>query len=107
MTVPALCREPAAGPHGDVRPLLARARLVTVDGHPVCAECGAAVLPVAGGQWTHTPPGRPYPRRSRWFTPVTWPELRGLRTYREFTARYPWTVRPEPVSYTHLRAHET
>jgi hypothetical protein len=95
MTVSAVRRAPAAGSHGEVRPLLARARLVTVDGHPVCAECGAAVLPAAGGQWTHTPPGRPYPRKSRWFSPVTWPELRELRTYREFTARYPWTVRPE------------
>ncbi len=26
---------------------------------------------------------------------MTWPELRALRTYREFTARYPWTGRPE------------
>jgi len=50
VTVSAACHEAAAGPHGEVRPLLARARLVTVDGHPVCAECGAAVLPVAGGR---------------------------------------------------------
>lgn len=81
--------------HGDARPLLARGRLVTVDGHPVCAECGAAVVPVTADRWRHVPPGTPFPRRSRWFAPVTWPVLRGLRTYREFTARYPWTVRPE------------
>ena len=83
-----------AAAHGDAAPLLARGRLVTVDGHPVCAACGDAVVPAAD-RWQHVPPGRPYPRRSPWFTPVTWPELRGLRTHREFVARYPWTVRPE------------
>lgn len=75
--------------------MLARARLVTVDGRPVCAECGRAVLPAPGGRWAHLARGRRFPLRSRWFAPVTWPVLRGLRTYREFTARYPWTVRPE------------
>jgi len=67
---------------------------VTVDGHPVCAVCGAAVVP-APSRWEHVPPGRRYPRRSPWFAPVTWPELAGLRSYGEFTARYPWTTRPE------------
>jgi hypothetical protein len=85
----------AGGAHADVRPLLTRGRLVTVDGHPICAECGTAVAPAGAGRWRHVPPGRPYPLRSRWFAPVTWSELRKLRTYREFTARYPWTVRPE------------
>jgi hypothetical protein len=93
-------RRPGGPPHGEAardeaRPLLARGRLVTVDGHPVCAGCGRAVVPADGGRWEHLPPGRPFPRRSRWFAPVAWPVLRGLRTYREFTARYPWTVRPE------------
>lgn len=82
-------------PHGPARPVLARGRLVTVDGHPVCAGCGHAVIPAPGGRWEHLARGRPFPRRSKWFAPVTWPVLRGLRTYREFTARYPWTVRPE------------
>ncbi|MCW2935172.1 MAG: hypothetical protein JWM19_6134 [Actinomycetia bacterium] len=68
---------------------------MTVDGHPVCAECGTAVAPQDAGQWEHVPDGVPYPRRTRWFSPVTWAELRGMRTYRDFTARYPWTVRPE------------
>jgi hypothetical protein len=68
---------------------------VTVDGHPVCAACGAAVVPAAAPRWEHVPAGRAYPRRSAWFAPVTWPELAGLRTYREFVARYPWTTRPE------------
>jgi hypothetical protein len=76
-------------------PLLARGRLVMVDGHPVCAQCGAAVAPHDKGQWEHLPDGAPYPRRSRWFSPVTWAEMRGMRTYRDFMARYPWTVRPE------------
>jgi hypothetical protein len=76
-------------------PLLARGRLVTVDGHPVCASCGAAVAPHDAGRWEHLPAGSPFPRRSRWFSPVTWSELRGMRTYQDFTHRYPWTVRPE------------
>jgi hypothetical protein len=57
--------------------------------------CGVAVLPLAGTAWGHLPAGRPYPRASRWFAPVTWHELRDLLTYQEFTERFPWTVRPE------------
>src|SRR5215831_14650521 len=85
---------PARG-HGGVRPLLARGQLVTVDGHPVCEACGAAAAPGQAGRWAHVPPGRAFPRRSRWFAPVTWAELRGLRSYAEFAARYPWTAHPE------------
>jgi hypothetical protein len=81
--------------HADARPLIVRGRLVTVDGHPICAVCGVAVLPLAGTAWGHLPAGRPYPRGSRWFAPVTWHELRDLRTYQEFTELFPWTVRPE------------
>jgi hypothetical protein len=78
-------------------PLLARGRLVSVDGHPVCASCGAAVIPVAApaGAWAHLPEGQPYPRRSRWFARVTWAELRGMRSHADFIERYPWTTRPE------------
>jgi len=83
------------GQRHEAGPLLARSRLVTVDGHPVCAVCGAAVTPREAGQWRHVPDGVPYPRPSRWFSPVTWSELRAIRTYRDFTARYPWTIRPE------------
>jgi len=54
-----------------------------------------AVVPVAPPRWEHVPAGRPFPRRSAWFTPVTWPVLAGLRTHREFVERYPWTTRPE------------
>ena len=76
-------------------PLLARGRLVTVDGHPVCAECGHAVAPDEAGRWGHVPDGRPFPRRSRWFAPVTWQQVRGLGSFAEFTERFPWTVTPE------------
>jgi hypothetical protein len=72
-----------------------RERLVSVDAHPICAVCGAAVAPAPAGRWVHVPAGRPFPRRSRWFGPVRWPVLRSLTTYRAFTERYPWTVRPE------------
>jgi hypothetical protein len=75
--------------------LLARGRLVTVDSHPVCADCGLAVAPDDAGRWQHVPPGRPFPRRSRWFEPVSRGGLRGLRSYAEFTQRFPWTVTPE------------
>ena len=73
------------GQRHEAGPLLARGRLVTVDGHPVCAECGTAVAPQDAGQWEHVPEGVPYPRRTRWFSPVTWAELRGMRSYRDFT----------------------
>jgi hypothetical protein len=75
--------------------LLARGRLVTVDGHPVCASCGSAVLPVDPGGWGHLPEGTPIPGRSRWLARPDWRELRDIRDYRDFTRRYPWTVRPE------------
>lgn len=82
------------GPH-DIGPLLVRGRLVMVDAHPICVMCGEAVVPTPADRWEHVPAGRAFPRKSRWFTPVSWPVLRDLRTYREFVARYPWTVRPE------------
>jgi hypothetical protein len=61
----------------------------------VCVACGVTVVPAAGGRWRHLPAGRPYPRRSRWLAPVTWRQLRRMASYQEFTARYPWTVRPD------------
>jgi hypothetical protein len=66
-----------------------------VDAHPICAVCGAAVAPVPAGRWVHVPAGRPFGRPSRWFGPVRWRVVRSLATYRAFTERYPWTVRPE------------
>ena len=68
---------------------------MTVDGHPICAGCGAAAAPAAAPGWEYAPGGRAFPRRSIWFAPVAWAQLAGLATYREFVARYPWTVRPE------------
>ncbi|HEY7265474.1 MAG TPA: hypothetical protein VH589_28825 [Trebonia sp.] len=81
--------------HGAVRPLLSRGQLVTVDGHPVCEVCGTAAAPGQAARWAHVPPGRAFPRGSRWFAQVSWAELRGLRSYAEFAARYPWTAHPE------------
>jgi hypothetical protein len=76
-------------------PLLTRGRLVTVDGHPVCASCGSVALPLDAGGWGHLAEGAPVPDRSQWFARPDWQELRGLRDYRDFTKRYWWTVRPE------------
>jgi hypothetical protein len=95
---------PDDGSHAAARPLLARGRAVIVDGHPVCEQCGRAVAPDDAGQrvvaastprWAHLPAGRRFPERSRWFAPVTWPELRALGSFAEFTERFPWTVTPE------------
>jgi hypothetical protein len=83
------------GPLHNAGPLLARGRLVTVDGHPVCESCGSPVMPADAGRWEHVPEGSPFPSRSRWFSAITWTELRGMRSYRDFTRRYPWTVRRE------------
>ena len=79
----------------DPEPLLSRGRLVTVDGHPVCASCGSAVLPADAGGWRHLPAGAPVPSRSQWIARLEWRELRDIGRYRDFIERYPWTVRPE------------
>jgi hypothetical protein len=94
---PAAVTRPGPGltPPHDPEPLLTRGRLVTVDGHPVCASCGSVVLPLDAGGWGHLPEGTAVPSRSRWFARLDWRELRGIRDYRDFTRRYRWTVRPE------------
>ncbi len=79
----------------DPEPLLTRGRLVTVDGHPVCASCGSAVLPADAGGWRHLPAGTTAPSRSQWMARLDWRELRDISGYRDFIQRYPWTVRPE------------
>jgi len=85
----------APGGHREgVRPLLLGGRRALVDGHPICAGCGAAVVPRGPDRWRHLPAGRPYPRRSRWLAPITLSELRELPTYEDFAARYPDAVRP-------------
>jgi len=60
-----------------VRPLLSAGRRVLVDGHPICAECGGAVEPVAPEQWRHGLSRRPR------VTPVA-------PSYQHFTRRFPW-----------------
>ncbi|WP_432837386.1 hypothetical protein [Dactylosporangium sp. CA-092794] len=72
-----------------MRPLLSGGRRVSVDGHPICGGCGAAVAPTAPDRWRHVPPGRPYPHGSKWLAPITLTELRRLETFEAFAARYP------------------
>src|SRR4051794_15935651 len=83
---------PPPGGAGGVRPLLVAGRRVGVDGHPICAQCGVAVVPTGPDRWRHLPPGRPYPHGSRWLAPVTLAELRRLDTFADFAARYPAAV---------------
>jgi hypothetical protein len=72
------CAEGAAG----IRPLLSAGRRVTVDGHPICAVCGAAVEPVGPDQWRHGLSRRPR------LTPAA-------RDYAAFTRRFPWVAASE------------
>jgi hypothetical protein len=69
--------ERCAGGAAEVRPLLSAGRRVLVDGHPICAECGGAVEPVAPEQWRHG-----LSRRAR-VTPLA-------PSYQHFTRRFPW-----------------
>jgi len=72
-----------AGPD-DVLPLLSGGRRVSVDGHPICSCCGAAVEAVDGDRWRHAPGGRPRPR-----PPITPGLLRACGTLAAFRARHP------------------
>lgn len=96
--VPPAAGRAAAAPVGGhpeaAHPLVLGGRRALVDGHPICASCGTAVVPRGPDQWRHLPAGRPYPRRSRWLAPITLAELRRLPTYEDFAARYPEAVRP-------------
>lgn len=65
-----------------------------VDGHPICAECGTAAVPVGPDRWRHQEPGERYPHDSPWLRPVTWAELRYLTCFADFAARYPDVVCP-------------
>jgi hypothetical protein len=49
---------------------------VLVDGHPICAECGGAVEPVAQDAWRHGLSRRP--------------RLTLLASYQDFAKRFPW-----------------
>ena len=72
MTTTERCAGGAAG----VRPLLSSGRRVLVDGHPICAECGGAVEPVAPDAWRHGLSRRP--------------RLTPLASYQQFARRFPW-----------------
>lgn len=74
------------------RPFLAAGGRVSVDGHPICASCGGAVVPSGPDRWRHVPDGRPYPRRPRWLAPIRVADVLRLPTYDAFVARYPWTA---------------
>lgn len=96
-----------AGPgrQAGVRPLVTQGgrdwQWVTVDGHPICEVCGAGVIPAPRDRWRHVPAGRPFPRRSRWLQPVTWPALRRLASYQEFHRPVPVGGAPRPVRRCH------
>jgi hypothetical protein len=80
----------------EVRPLTRPAGPVLVDGHPICAVCGAPAglaRPTGDARWRHVGAAAPWPPRS--YTPITWPRLRRLETYAGFAARFPWAVRGE------------
>lgn len=72
-----------------VRPLALGTRRAVVDGHPICAACGTAAVPVGPDRWRHQEPDEPYPYDSPWLAPVTWAVLRDLTGFADFAARYP------------------
>lgn len=74
MTRTERCTGGAAG----VQPLLSSGRRVVVDGHPICAECGGAVEPVAPGAWRHGLTRRP--------------RIAPLASYPEFAKRFTWVA---------------
>jgi hypothetical protein len=78
MTRTEACADGAA----EVRPLLSAGRRVLVDGHPICAECGGAVEPVAPERWRHGLSRRP--------------RLAPLASYQAFRSRFPWVSLSEP-----------
>lgn len=80
---------------GRVRPLVDSRGWVRVDGRPICAVCGNGIQLSGPNRWRHVPRGRRYTGRSKWLSPVRLDELRTIKTYQEFGARYPWAVRPD------------
>lgn len=72
---------PLAGPGGGP---------VLVDGHPICATCGAAAGLAHDDRWRHVAASAPWPPRSH--TPITWARLRRLPTYEEFAEKFRWAV---------------
>lgn len=78
---------------GGVRPLLSRGRRVVVDGAPICATCGQAVLPTGLDRWRHVPAGRRFTGRSRWLSPATLTAVCESPTYAELVRRFPGVAR--------------
>ena len=70
-----------------VRPLLSGGRRVVVDGHAICAECGAALELVGPDRWQHAPRRRvkPPPR-------VTLARLKAGASCEAFKAGFPWAT---------------
>ncbi|MFI5889974.1 hypothetical protein ACIA5D_07610 [Actinoplanes sp. NPDC051513] len=73
-------------------PLLMAGRRVVVDGHPICASCGAAAVPCGPGRWRHLAPGEAYPFDSPWLRPPGWDEFASLTTFAAYAARCPDVV---------------
>jgi hypothetical protein len=99
-------RAPAGCAATEVRPLIFSGRRALVDGHPICAVCGTAAVPVGPDRWRHARAGASYPSGSRWLRPVTPASVRRLGSFAEFTARYPDVVRPpsgSPLTEEHWR----
>ncbi|HXG40492.1 MAG TPA: hypothetical protein VNJ28_06075, partial [Candidatus Limnocylindrales bacterium] len=98
MTTESLAHLPEPSNHPAApRPLVDGNRFVLVDDRPICAVCGEPVEPVGPDDWRHVPPGRRSGQNvRRWLAPVSLAELRRLRTYEEFAARYPWAARGSP-----------
>lgn len=87
-TAPETGASRCAGAAG-IQPLLSGAARVIVDGHAICAVCGAAVRPAGLREWRHAPRGRPARLR------ITPEDLGELPTYETFMARFPWAAASE------------
>jgi hypothetical protein len=68
----------------DVRALRIGARRAVVDGHPICATCGVAAVPIGRDRWRHLGPAEAYPYDSRWLRPAPVDEVLAVASYRDF-----------------------
>src|SRR5262245_15050863 len=75
-------RPPCSGGVDGVRPLLSAGRRVVVDGHPICSECGRAVVLTAPDRWCHVSRGTRRPR-------FTLAALQAASRFEDFRARFP------------------
>ncbi len=67
---------------------------VLVDGHPICATCGAPAGLRHDERWRHVPASSSWPPRR--YTPITWTRLRRVPDFATFAERFPWAVRASP-----------